>query len=77
MFKKILNYIKESFPVRMLVKLAKNPILIVVIVLLTMLAKDQVVEWYDEYMVLYEEANNKIEEEENTSGVEFKKIDDQ
>ena len=75
MFKKILNYIKESFPVRMLVKLAKNPILIVVIVLLTMLAKDQVVEWYDEYMVLYEEANNKIAEEENSGGLVFTKID--
>ena len=75
MFKKILNYIKESFPVRMLVKLVKNPILIVVIVLLTMLAKDQVVEWYDEYMVLYEEANNKIAEEENSGGLVFAKID--
>ena len=28
-------------------------------------------------MVLYEEANNKIEEEENTGGLEFTKIDDQ
>ena len=75
MFKKILDYIKESFPVRMLTKLIKNPILIVAIVLLTLLAKDQVVEWYDEYMVLYEEANNKIAEEENSGGLVFTKID--
>jgi|TARA_B110000908_G_scaffold155345_1_gene193459 hypothetical protein len=77
MFKKILNYIKESFPVRMLTKLIKNPILMVMIVLLTLLAKDQVVEWYDEYMVLYEEANNKIAEEENSGGLVFTQIDEQ
>ena len=75
--KKILDFIKEMLLIRLFLKLLKNPILIVIIVLLTIMGKDKGIEWYDEYMVLYEEANNKIEEEENTSGLEFKKIDDQ
>ena len=75
--KKILDFIKELLLIRLFLKLLKNPILIVIIVLLTIMGKDQAVIWYDDYMVLYEEANNKIEEEENTGGLEFKKIDDQ
>ena len=75
--KKILNYIKQSFLGRTVSYLIRNPFLIVVIILLVITGKDKGVEWYDEYMVLYEEANNKIEEEENTGGLEWKKIDDQ
>jgi len=75
--KKILDFIKELLLIRLFRKLLKNPILIVIIVLLGIMGKDQAVIWYDDYMVLYEEANNKIEEEENTGGLEFKKIDDQ
>ena len=74
---KILNYIKQSFLGRTVSYLIRNPFLIVVIILLVITGKDKGIEWYDEYMVLYEEANNKIEEEENTGGLEFKKIDDQ
>ena len=50
--------------------------LLVIVVLLVFLSKDQAVEWYDEYMVLYEEANNKIEEDENSGGLTFTKIDE-
>lgn len=75
--KKILNYIKQSFLGKTVSYLIRNPFLIVVIILLVITGKDKGVEWYDEYMVLYEEANNKIEEEENTGGLEWKKIDDQ
>ena len=75
--KKILNYIKQSFLGRTVSYLIRNPFLIVVIILASVLIKDKGVGWYDEYMVLYEEANNKIEEEENTGGLEWKKIDDQ
>ncbi|SVA98512.1 uncharacterized protein METZ01_LOCUS151366 [marine metagenome] len=53
-----------------------NPILLVCIVLAVAVSKDQVVEWYDDYMILYEEANNKVEEEENSQGLIFTKIDD-
>lgn len=74
---KILNYIKQSFLGRTVSYLIRNPFLIVVIILLGVVGHDKGVQWYDEYMVLYEEANNKIEEEENTGGLEFKKIDDQ
>ena len=61
--KKIWSFIKELLLIRLLIKLITNPILLVCIVLAVAISKDQVVEWYDEYMVLYEEANNKIEEE--------------
>ena len=74
--KKIFTFIKELLLIRLLIKLIMNPILLVCIVLAVVISKDQVVEWYDEYMVLYEEANNKIEEEENTQGLVFTKIDD-
>ena len=74
--KKIFNFIKELLLIRLLIKLITNPILLVCIVLAVAISKDQVVEWYDAYMVLYEEANNKIEEEENTQGLVFTKIDD-
>ena len=69
---KILNYIKQSFLGRTVSYLIRNPFLIVVIILLGVVGHDKGVQWYDEYMVLYEEANNKIEEEENTGGLEFK-----
>ena len=74
--KKIWSFIKELLLIRLLIKLIKKPILLVIIVLIGVISHDQVVEWYDEYMVLYEEANNKIDEEENTSGLTFTKIDD-
>ena len=77
MMKKILTFIKELLLIRLLIKLIKNPILLVVIVLLGIMGKDQAVIWYDEYMILYEEANNKVEEEENSQGMVFTKIDDQ
>ena len=74
--KKIFTFIKELLLIRLLIKLITNPILLVCIVLAVAVSKDQVVEWYDEYMVLYEEANNKVEEEENSQGMIFTKIDD-
>ena len=74
--KKIFNFIKELLLIRLLIKLITNPILLVCIVLAVAISKDQVVEWYDDYMVLYEEANNKVEEEENSQGLIFTKIDD-
>jgi len=74
--KKIWSFIKELLLIRLLIKIITNPILLVIIVLVGIISHDQVVEWYDEYMVLYEEANNKIEEEENTQGLVFTKIDD-
>ena len=74
--KKIFTFIKELLLIRLLIKLITNPILLVIIVLVGVISHDQVVEWYDEYMVLYEEANNKIEEEENSQGLIFTKIDD-
>ena len=74
--KKIFNFIKELLLIRLLIKLITNPILLVCIVLAVAVSKDQVVKWYDDYMVLYEEANNKVEEEENSQGVIFTKIDD-
>jgi hypothetical protein len=74
--KKILNIIKELLLIRLLIKVITNPILLIIIVLAVAISKDQVVEWYDEYMILYEEANNKIEEDENTGGLTFTKIDD-
>ena len=74
--KKIFTFIKELLLIRLLIKLIMNPILLVCIVLAVAVSKDQVVEWYDEYMVLYEEANNKVEEEENSQGLIFTKIDD-
>ena len=77
MMKKILTFIKELLLIRLLIKLIKNPILLVVIVLLGIMGKDQAVIWYDEYMILYEEANNKVEEEENSQGLVLTKIDDQ
>ncbi len=73
--KNILKIFKNLLLIRLLIKLIKNPLLILIIVLLGVLGKEQAVEWYDEYMILYEEANNKIEEEENSGGLEFKKID--
>jgi len=73
--KNILKIFKNLLLIRLLIKLIKNPLLILIIVLLGVLGKEQAVEWYDEYMILYEEANNKIEEEENSDGLEFKKID--
>jgi len=75
--KKILTFIKELLLIRLLIKLIMNPILLVCIVLAVAVSKDQVVEWYDEYMILYEEANNKVEEEENSQGLVLTKIDDQ
>ena len=74
--KKIFSFIKELLLIRLLIKLITNPILLVIIVLVGVISHDQVVEWYDEYMVLYEEANNKIDEEENSQGMIFTKIDD-
>jgi hypothetical protein len=74
--KKIFTFIKELLLIRLLIKLIMNPILLVCIVLAVAISKDQVVEWYDDYMVLYEEANNKVEEEENSQGLIFTKIDD-
>ena len=74
--KKIFNFIKELLLIRLLIKLIMNPILLVCIVLAVAVSKDQVVEWYDDYMILYEEANNKVEEEENSQGLIFTKIDD-
>ena len=74
--KKIFTFIKELLLIRLLIKLIMNPILLVCIVLAVAVSKDQVLQWYDDYMVLYEEANNKIEEEENTQGLVFTKIDD-
>ena len=74
--KKIFTFIKELLLIRLLIKLIMNPILLVCIVLAVAISKDQVLQWYDDYMVLYEEANNKIEEEENTQGLVFTKIDD-
>jgi len=74
--KKIFSFIKDLLLIRLLIKLIKNPILLVIIVLAGVISKDQVVEWYDDYMVLYEEANNKIDEEENSQGLIFTKIDD-
>jgi len=74
--KKIFTFIKELLLIRLLIKLIMNPILLVCIVLAVAVSKDQVVEWYDDYMILYEEANNKVEEEENSQGLIFTKIDD-
>jgi len=74
--KKIFTFIKELLLIRLLIKLITNPILLVCIVLAVAVSKDQVVKWYDDYMILYEEANNKVEEEENSQGVIFTKIDD-
>ena len=74
--KKIFTFIKELLLIRLLIKLIMNPILLVCIVLAVAISKDQVVEWYDDYMILYEEANNKVEEEENSQGLIFTKIDD-
>jgi len=74
--KKIFSFIKELLLIRLLIKLITNPILLVIIVLVGVISHDQVVEWYDEYMILYEEANNKIDEEENSQGMIFTKIDD-
>ena len=74
--KKIFTFIKELLLIRLLIKLITNPILLVCIVLAVAVSKDQVVKWYDDYMVLYEEANNKVEEEENSQGLIFTKIDD-
>jgi len=74
--KKIFSFIKNLLLIRLLIKLITNPILLVIIVLVGVISHDQVVEWYDEYMILYEEANNKIDEEENSQGMIFTKIDD-
>jgi hypothetical protein len=73
--KKILNFIKQSFIGRTVRYLVNNPFLVVVIILLAVVGKDKCVEWYDEYMILYHEANNKIEEEESKQGLTFTKID--
>jgi len=77
MMKKILNFIKQSFIGRTVRYLVNNPFLIVIIILLVVIGKDKGVQWYDDYMVLYTEANNKIEEEESKQGLTFTKIDDQ
>jgi len=74
--RKLIDYIKETFIGRTIRWIFRNPYFIVVIVLLGVVGQDKGVQWYDEYMVLYQEANNKIEEEENTGGLELKKIDD-
>ena len=74
--KKIFNFIKELLLIRLLIKLITNPILLVIVVMVVAISQDQVIQWYDDYMVLYEEANNKIEEEENSQGLIFTKIDD-
>ena len=74
--KKIFTFIKGLLLIRLLIKLITNPILLVCIVLAVAVSKDQVVKWYDDYMILYEEANNKVEEEENSQGLIFTKIDD-
>ena len=74
--RKLIDYIKETFIGRTIRWIFRNPYFIVVIVLLGVVGQDKGVQWYDEYMVLYQEANNKIEEEENTGGLEFTKIDD-
>ncbi len=74
--KKIFTFIKELLLIRLLIKLIMNPVLLVCIILAVAISKDQIVQWYDDYMVLYEEANNKIEEEENSQGLVFTKIDD-
>ena len=74
--RKLLDYIKESFIGRTIRWIFKNPYFVVVIVLLGVVGQDKGVQWYNDYMVLYEEANNKIEEEENTGGLELTKIDD-
>jgi len=74
--KTIWSFIKNLLLIRLFIKLITKPILLIIIVLIGVISYDQVVEWYDEYMVLYEEANNKIEEEENTGGLTFTKIDD-
>ena len=73
--KKILNFIKQSFIGRTVRYLVNNPFLVVVIILLAVVGKDKCVEWYDEYMILYHEANNKIEEEKSKQGLTFTKID--
>ena len=52
--KKIWSFIKELLLIRLLIKIITNPILLVIIVLVGIISHDQVVEWYDEYMVLYE-----------------------
>jgi hypothetical protein len=75
--RKLIDYIKQSVPGRAVRWVFRNPYFIVVIILLGVVGHDKGVQWYDEYMVLYEEANNKIEEEENTGGLEWTKIDDQ
>lgn len=75
--KKILNFIKQSFIGRTVRYLVNNPFLVVIIILLVVIGKDKGVQWYDDYMVLYTEANNKIEEEESKQGLTFTKIDDQ
>jgi len=74
--KKIFTFIKELLLIRLLIKLITNPILLVIVVMVVAISQDQVIQWYDDYMVLYEEANNKIEEEENSQGLIFTKIDD-
>ena len=50
--KKIWSVIKNLLLIRLLIKLIKKPILLVIIVLVCVISKDQVVEWYDDYMVL-------------------------
>lgn len=79
--KKILSsiwkFIKELAPVRGVVALVKSPVLLACTVVIVGLGHSQVIEWYDEYMIMYEEANNKIEKEEEEEGLEFIKIDDQ
>ena len=78
--KNILNnvwkFIKELAPVRWVVKLVKTPILLAMVIVIGVLGHSQAVEWYDEYMVLYTEANNKIEKDEEVTGLEFTKIND-
>ncbi len=62
--KKILSsiwkFIKELAPVRGVVALVKSPVLLACTVVIVGLGHSQVIEWYDEYMIMYEEANNKI-----------------
>ena len=70
---KILNYIKQSFLGRTVSYLIRNPFLIVVIILLGVVGHDKGVQWYDEYMVLYEEANNKIETNHQKYPIEYSK----
>lgn len=77
----IKNFLVSLWPVRVLIniykKLANNTPLLIMTLVAAFFAGQYMNHLYTEYMILYEEANTKKEEEkEEVKGLEFKKIDD-